>query len=58
MKYKPCPFCGNTEKLTLKEGELTGYAHWVDCENCNTAGPARDSEESAVEAWNKRATQS
>jgi Lar family restriction alleviation protein len=55
IELKPCPFCSNKD-LEILDGELTGFAQWVNCskENCNTAGPARLSEKEAIEAWNTR----
>ena len=52
VKLKPCPFCGR--ELLVVEG-WKGCV-WVECINCNTEGPDKDTESEAIEAWNKRYT--
>ena len=47
---KPCPFCGGESKLFE-----TGYSSWiVACTNCCCRTHDEDTEESAVEIWNRR----
>lgn len=47
----PCPFCGNAEPVAY---EQTYYA-WVQCRECDAEGPAKDTGQEAIEAWNTRA---
>ena len=52
---KPCPFCGLKPVLVSNnvwEGVDKSY---VKCDYCNSEGPRRDTDELAVEAWNRRA---
>ena len=50
-ELKPCPFCGG-------EGVADGViAYWVSCGNfCGGQTSSYTSKDSAVEAWNTRAT--
>jgi Lar family restriction alleviation protein len=45
--FKPCPFCGS-KNIT--------YYHTFDlcCNDCEASGPEMETEEQAVEGWNKR----
>ena len=42
---KPCPFCGHNE---------LAMAYVVYCYNCHAYGPPRQTQNEAIEAWNKR----
>lgn len=46
----PCPFCGSRKTSV----SLFVSIHFVVCENCHADGPAKDSEEQAIAAWNTR----
>ena len=49
---KPCPFCGNENV----EVQKLVSSFWVECQNedCWANGPLSDSEEEAIERWQKR----
>ncbi len=54
MKAIPCPFCKSSATPT----EASGCEQWaVVCDNgqCAAIGPWEDSEEAAIEKWNRRA---
>lgn len=46
-RLKPCPFCGSTELVIVEIGV------WVECKGCKTLGPDGNSEQEALEKWNK-----
>lgn len=50
-----CPFCG--EAVGLSVGEVAFEDPWfmVFCQSCGAEGPQSDSEEKALEGWNRRA---
>lgn len=60
-KLKPvkrCPFCNNEDNL---EVETKSYRlvyvidkYYVKCWDCKATGPEKDTEEQAIDAWNKR----
>lgn len=51
---KPCPFCGSRKsKLGAYEG-VGESIHFVICLGCQADGPVRNTEEAAIEAWNRR----
>ena len=62
MKLKPCPFCGTKDisisrtyiDPLLREDSLPDEVH-VTCSACGLGGYAEETEEEAVEAWNRRA---
>lgn len=51
---KPCPYCGHGDAepavFTLP---LTGPDNVVICHNCKACGPAMETEEQAINWWNK-----
>lgn len=52
--FKPCPFCGNSDRdwvrvLIDEEGEKS-----VRCCKCNATGPIHKFKTLAVRAWNSR----
>lgn len=48
-ELKQCPFCGS------KNLRLTGNSwHWVQCNNCFAEIGGQESEEEAIEQWNRR----
>ena len=50
MKIKRCPFCGGDGKVWIYD-----YDGWIiGCENCGTRTEIYDTEEEAIEAWNRR----
>lgn len=61
IELKPCPFCGGEAHLFAMETIGTGVAYFVRCvgNKSKCAGPIRtkycDTEERAVEVWNRRA---
>lgn len=50
-KLKPCPFCGGNN---LSVEGITFY--WVECIDCNASISGHETEEQAIEAWNRRAS--
>lgn len=67
-KLLPCPFCGKTETPKcvndfelgyIPRGDATGY-YCVICDHlhggCGAAGGFRESEDEAIKAWNRRAS--
>lgn len=47
-KLKPCPFCGGA-------AHVVGFsAKWVFCNSCGAEAQCFDTEEEAIEAWNRR----
>lgn len=51
IELKPCPFCGGV--AFLQEGMMEDYR--VECFYCFAHTFYEDSEEEAIEAWNRRA---
>lgn len=51
-KLKPCPFCGNTTNL---EADLWIVSLRVFCPACGCNGPAGETKQKSIEAWNRRA---
>ena len=49
-----CPFCGEIERLAIDH--VLGEDFYVKCLKCYTFGPTENTEEQAIEAWNRRAT--
>lgn len=47
-KPKPCPFCGS-ENINVSK-----TAHYVECNDCNVETMCYNTEEEAIEAWNRR----
>lgn len=49
-ELKPCPFCGS------KDLELLGHfsIRWVACNSCYAESGSYDTDEEAIEAWNRR----
>lgn len=45
-EIKPCPFCGS-------DCTEIGYWSYVVCRSCDASGPTGQSEERAIELWNK-----
>lgn len=49
-ELKPCPFCGGN-------AEMKSYTmFWVVCDDCLSETTVYSTEEEAIEAWNRRAT--
>lgn len=55
-RLKACPFCGAGNGLIIaNNGDRIGRKFWVVCdEGCLSEGPAGNSEEEAVDGWNRR----
>lgn len=57
-EIKPCPFCGDdgsTGNLQIGQEWSTDNGSCVYCNNCDTAGPIKKTDEQALKAWNTRA---
>ena len=55
-KLKTCPFCGHEGKLSsMRFGMETFFRYAVVCPACMIAIGWEDTEEKAVERWNRRA---
>jgi Lar family restriction alleviation protein len=56
-QLKPCPFCGgnaNVGEITEGSEFLRGFI--VECEDCTANVDRLDSEEAAMDVWNRRTT--
>lgn len=53
---KDCEFCGSGDVVTVLVDALCAEKY-VLCEECMARGPALESPDAAVDAWNKRAGQ-
>ena len=54
-ELKPCPFCKCEYLMTSKFGYYA--TTWiVECTQCYAEGPYADTEEKAIELWNRRGT--
>lgn len=53
IKLKPCPFCGGN--ATTVESDPTGE-FFICCESCKAFVGVYATENEAVAAWNRRAT--
>ena len=49
-KLKPCPFCGGEASMYIAYDD--GY--YVCCDECGCGLPVYNTEEEAIEAWNRR----
>lgn len=59
-KLLPCPFCGQIKALICVPSDDNATIGWcVICDHtesgCGAAGGFRETEEEAIEAWNRRA---
>lgn len=53
---KSCPFCGDTENISIESPNYEMPFDQVVCTICDAAGPGHTlSREEAIAAWNKRA---
>ena len=56
MELKPCPFCGDIDP-DIEELSINGLfigSYCVECFNCHAKTDYFDTEEEAIEAWNRR----
>lgn len=62
IELKPCPFCGAVDEV-MTVGEFwagvipagSEIEHRVGCTDCDIWTPSYDTDEEAIEAWNRRA---
>lgn len=50
-ELKPCPFCGGEAKIC---GTREIGMSWIACKSCIGQTTCYDTEEEAIEAWNRR----
>ena len=56
IERKPCPFCKCNKTMTWHIGHYD--KPWlVECMECSASGPHADTEEEAIELWNRRANE-
>ena len=57
-ELKPCPFCGGRAVLNGGEkiSEGGGDYWWVQCHECFASTHGNADRETAIEAWNRRAS--
>jgi len=53
IKLLPCPHYGHNDNLVLSETNV----YYVECVICGDYGPGAETEQAAIEAWNKRTEQ-
>lgn len=60
-ELKPCPFCGsNNVEAVVSEYNLDGnkyYDHYVICTDCKATTDYGDSQQDAINKWNRRCKQ-
>ena len=53
-ELKPCPFCKESEFITLRFEKLFDMDfHYVHCRICEARGPRHIHKEKAIELWNE-----
>lgn len=60
-ELKPCPFCGAKDEVGfgISKSKLFDEVrthHHVECAACGVMGPSCETDEEALEGWNRRAT--
>ena len=54
-ELKPCPFDGHTNiQVFIENKDDGGYVYAMVCTKCMANGPWKDTEQAAIDAWNKR----
>lgn len=50
----PCPFCGSVfnDVQSVKDGDLSDIACYVECADCKSQGPTCIYERTAIILWN------
>lgn len=56
MTLKPCPFCGGISFLDNYDYEELGKTYYVRCDKCYTESFEYNTEQEAIEAWNRRSS--
>jgi len=54
MTLEPCPFCGNSERVHIREQIGETWFH-VECANCDSRTTTCREVSNAIAAWNRRA---
>ncbi len=53
---KPCPFCG--KEASIANDKHASYSvileYWIECDSCTARGEWDNSEQKAIEFWNRR----
>ena len=55
-KLRECPGCGSSGDYLDVHILANNFHHWVQCARCGFTGGAKETLESAVAAWNTRAS--
>lgn len=50
LNLRECPFCGGNAELSVHRGAVV----FVQCQQCDATFPMFDSEQEAIDAWNRR----
>ena len=55
LKPCKCPFCGDIERLIIEKA-TGGWPddYYVHCFGCGAFGPSGNTEQQAIDAWNRR----
>jgi len=53
-ELKSCPFCTGENSITIVHLPETDLPYWGECCLCKARGPARETRQAAVDAWNTR----
>ena len=53
-ELKPCPFCGKMDYLTAQAINGGKWEPFVECNKCGSCSAPYNTQEEAIEAWNRR----
>lgn len=55
-ELKSCPFCNQSGEIRSKDGGEWYEKFWVQCWVCGARGAVCNDSKSAIDAWNRRAS--